>query len=136
MAADVASETSLPAGVANQMIDAIRLQWSAGGGTARIQLDPSHFGELSVSVRVEQGQVTAHLEASSPVVREWLQTHHASLRSGLADHNLSLDRLEVRDPHDRPDAQRRREEPASPRDARRPKRTNRPDTGELFEVVA
>ena len=78
----------------------------------------------------------ARVEADAPVVREWLQSNQATLRHGLAEQNLSLDRLEVSEPRESRDADRR-----GPRDTpdqqqqpqRRPRRAPLDDT---FEVVA
>ena len=78
-----------------QIVQAIRLQWSRGVGEAHIRLDPEQFGDLTVSLRVERGQVVARLQADAPAVREWLQTNQHALHDGLAEHDLTLDRLEV-----------------------------------------
>jgi flagellar hook-length control protein FliK len=123
---------------APQIIQAIKLSWSRSGGEAHIRLDPRQFGDLSVSIRLDGGQVVARLQADAPAVREWLQTNQRTLQDGLAEHQLKLTRFEVvapgedakdpsgkdtREPHD--DAQGR--------PARRPKRH---EHGERFEVVA
>jgi len=86
-------EQALP----NQIVQAIKLQWAQGGGDARVKLQPQYLGELSVSIRVDQGLVTAALEASAPAVREWIAAHESLLRQGLADQGLQLDRLVILD---------------------------------------
>jgi flagellar hook-length control protein FliK len=128
---------SLPTDTTAQIIQALRLQRTANGGTAQIRLEPHHFGALNVSIRVEQGQVIARLEAEAPVVREWLQTNQSWLRSSLADQNLTLDRLEIAEAGSARHEQRRGEDGSQQRreDQQRPRR-RRADTGELFEVVA
>lgn len=133
------SEAALPAGTADQVVQALRLQWARGVGEAHIRLQPDQFGQLSVSLRVEAGQVVARLEADVPAVREWLQANQGSLRVALADHHLELDRLEVSEPVADPDA-RRENRDDRPRqhasDHARSRRQSSPDsTGARFEVV-
>jgi len=129
-----ASDATLPGETVNQIVQAIRLQWANGTSEARITLQPDQFGDVTVSVRVERGQVVARVEADAPVVREWLQSNQASLRSGLAEHHLSLDRLEVSEPRDSRDPERKgqRQTPEE-QPQRRPRRTPLDDS---FEVVA
>lgn len=133
------SEAALPAGTADQVVQALRLQWARGVGEAHIRLQPDQFGQLSVSLRVEAGQVVARLEATVPAVREWLQANQASLRVALADHHLELDRLEVSEPLADPDARRgdRDDRPREhPSDHERSRRQSSSDpTGARFEVV-
>ncbi len=90
------SGTALPEETANQIVQAIRFQLVRGGGEATIRLEPKHFGELSITVRVDQGQVTARVQAESPVVREYLQSHQGMLRDSLADQQLTLGKFENR----------------------------------------
>lgn len=129
--------TALPADTAHQIVQAINLQWRRGVGEARIQLEPQQFGHLTVALRVEQGQVVARLEADTPAVREWLQNNQGLLRGSLAEQNLTLNRLEVAEPHDGRDARERGDAQGSSRDPRQQRRQpRRDDNGELFEVVA
>jgi flagellar hook-length control protein FliK len=129
--------SSLPAETSSQIVQSMRLQLAHGGGTAQIRLEPQHFGELTVSIRVDHGQVVARLEADTPVVREWLQTNQSWLRSSLAEQNLTLDRFEVGEAGESRGGDRRHGDSAqSNREDRPRQRRPRPDTGELFEVVA
>jgi hypothetical protein len=103
------------------LVQAIRLLWTKGAGEAHIALEPSHLGELTVALRVDQGLVAVRLQSDTALVREWLQSHQQVLRQGLADHQLTLDRLEIaepspsEEPRDREDRQPRQ----PPRDQRR-----------------
>jgi flagellar hook-length control protein FliK len=131
------SASTLPGETATQIVQAMRLQVAQGGGTAHIRLEPEHFGELNVTIRVDRGQVVARLEAEVPAVREWLQNNQALLRSNLAEHSLTLDRLEVAESRDARNEQRRDgDRPGNPRGDQPRQRRRKPDTGELFEVVA
>ena len=128
--------TTLPTDTVNQIVQAIRLQWSNGSSEARITLQPDQFGDVTVSVRVERGQVVARVEADAPVVREWLQNNQVTLRQGLAEHNLTLDRLEVAKPPESRDADRRGDRQAPDEQPhRRPPQRPRSDE-DAFEVVA
>jgi len=120
----------------DQIVQAIRLQWSRGGGEAQIRLEPRQFGNLTVSVRVDHGQVVARLQADTPIVREWLQANQQLLRQSLGEHNLTLSRLEVSEPGDaRPGTSRDGKNDGEPSDGRQTRRPRTPETGETFEVV-
>jgi flagellar hook-length control protein FliK len=83
--------------VPRQIVQAIRLQWSQGVGTARVTLQPDYLGDMSIDIRVDRGAVTAVLDASNASVRQWLEGHEPLLRQSLADQGLTLDRLVVKD---------------------------------------
>jgi hypothetical protein len=128
---------SLPGTTAAQIVQTIQLAWFRHGGEARITLDPQQFGDLSVAMRVDRGVVVARLQADAPQVREWLHANQDTLRTGLAEHHLRLDRLEIaatdeaRESENREAGQRDGKEPSShPRRSRR----HRPD--QLFEIDA
>jgi flagellar hook-length control protein FliK len=129
-------EGMLPESTVNQIVQAIRLQWANGTGEARITLEPEQFGDVTVSLRVEHGQVTARVEADTPVVREWLQSNQQTLRHGLAEQNLRLDRLEVAAPPESRDADRRDDARQRGGDQPPPRRQRRLQGQETFEVVA
>jgi len=124
------------AGTTDQIIQAIRLQWTKGGGEAHIRLEPRQFGDLTVSVSVNQGQVVARLQADTPIAREWLQANHQVLRQGLADQQLTLARLEVSEPSAETRHGAPRDGQPSQQDGRRPRRPRTPDVGETFDIVA
>ena len=128
---------AVPAETSTQIVQAIRMQMLRDGGEAHIRLDPRQFGDMTVRIKVDQGQVTARVEADTPVVREWLQSNQHVLRQSLAGQQLTLDRLEVHEP---PASDSGRREDPSAREQHRQQqqgqRRRRPDTGELFEVVA
>jgi flagellar hook-length control protein FliK len=127
-------DTDLP----EQIVQSIRLQALDLGGEARVRLRPEYLGEVVVSVRVDRGAVTATLQADTPAVRRWIETHEASLRTGLAEHGLHLDRLIVSEPaksESDPEERRRQsseEQPARKQPRRSPR--NEEEAG-TFEVV-
>jgi flagellar hook-length control protein FliK len=129
-------ETGVPGENAARIVQSIRLQWARGGGEARITLEPSHLGELTVSLKVEQGAVSVRLHAETPIVREWLQSQQQTLRQGLAEHQLTLERLEIAAPASSESSRDRDERPF--RDSRdsRDKRDRRPGRDATFELEA
>ena len=131
---------ALPEETANQIVQAIRFQLVRGGGEATIRLEPKHFGELSITVRVDQGQVTARVQAESPVVREYLQSHQGLLRESLADQQLTLGKFEIAEPPaESRDSERRSAEERASHGDRQSQRRRQPSPNtpfEPFEVVA
>ena len=130
-------QESLPQTTAAQIVQSIQLAWSRDGGEARIKLDPQQFGDLSVAMRVERGQVVARVQAEAPVVREWLHSNQDTLRAGLAEHQLRLDRLEIAATDDRRDSAHKdehgqRDDEARPHGRRRARRP----AHQTFEVNA
>ncbi|MCC7010576.1 MAG: flagellar hook-length control protein FliK [Acidobacteria bacterium] len=127
---------TLPETTIADLVQSIRLRTLQGGGEAHIRLEPQHFGEVTISVRVEDGQVVARVVAESTAVRDWLQSNQGWLRTQLAEQQLTLDRLDVREPADAqetgsgPDGRRHQD------DQRRQRRARQADTGARFEVVA
>jgi flagellar hook-length control protein FliK len=81
--------------IAGQVVRAISMAWRDGVGEAKVRLTPEHLGEVTVSLRVERGQVTAHVQADTATAREWIQAHEVDLRQGLEGQGLQLARLVV-----------------------------------------
>jgi flagellar hook-length control protein FliK len=134
-AAVVAMTDAAPADNAGELIQSIRLLSTRGGGEMHIRLQPRHFGDLQISVRVDDGQVVTRLTADSAVVREWLQSNQGLLRQALEDQGLSLHRLEVQESEAEARARQERQSRGDQSEDRQPRR-RRPDTGAVFEVVA
>ena len=95
----------------HRLVQSMRLQFLRGGGEAIVQLHPEHLGQVTVSLRVEQGSVAARITAAAPVVAEWLEARQQSLRDGLQANGLTLDRLSIDRDGRSPDRRERREPP-------------------------
>src|SRR4030095_3924295 len=94
-----------------QLVQSMRMQFRDGIGEAVLRLKPEHLGSVSISLRVENRGLKAHVQADMPAVRQWLESQQDTLRSALAEHGLRLDRLYVEPRGGRqtaPDDQRRR----------------------------
>jgi flagellar hook-length control protein FliK len=102
-----------------------------GGGEARIRLQPAHLGEVVMTVKVDQGTVTAVLQVDSEAARSWIRTHQDVLRASLGEQGLGLERFTVteRDRRDARDGRDRRDEPTPRR-----RSTSSGPTATRFEI--
>ena len=106
-------------GIVPQVVKAIHLQWRQGLGEARLRLDPAHLGEVQVTLRVQDGAVSALLRAETPAAQAWIDARQQELRSALEHQGLRLEHFEVIvDPDGRRDANREQLPFARPRPAR------------------
>ncbi|MGE0591272.1 MAG: flagellar hook-length control protein FliK [Vicinamibacterales bacterium] len=117
------------AGNLDRLVQSMRLQARDGIAEATIRLRPDHFGDVTISVRVERGVVTASVLSDSADVKAWLREHEASLRAGLAEQGLELGDLVISD-EDRP-----RERHDAPRQPRRSWTTTPDPDAPRFDVV-
>jgi len=115
-----------------QIVQSIRMQANQGVSEAKVQLRPEHLGALNITLKVENGQVTATIQAEVPAVRHWIESHESSLRQALLDQGLELNRLIVH-----PDGEASSGEA---HDQEAPRRHPRPqswrDESMTFEVLA
>ena len=114
--------------VVQQLVSSMKLQWKNGVGEARLHLRPDALGQVSVSLRVESGAVTAVVRAESAQVQEWILQHQQTLRDQLEASGLTLGELVV-EPDDRGQGdareqathQRRRQPPRRTTDVETPR---------------
>jgi len=66
-----------------------------GGGTLRLRLSPPELGSLSLEVKVEQGVVTARVEADTQAARSLLLENLPLLRERLAEYGMRVDQFDV-----------------------------------------
>ena len=114
------------------MVRTVRLFTAGSGATeARLTLEPEHLGPVALTVRVEQGSVSAHFRAETPAAHRWIETHQQELRTGLREQGLEVKEVVVTTD---PDARRERRQDAQPA---RPARSRRAPTADAprFEVV-
>ena len=78
-------------------MQSIRLHAVQGTTEARVQLRPDHLGALNITLKVEQNQVTATIQADVAAVRSWIESHESSLRQALSDQGLHLAKLVVQE---------------------------------------
>ena len=101
----------------DQMVQSMRVMVKDSISEATVHLRPEHFGDVRIQVRVDGKNVSAIVHTDSTGVHEWLNGQESTIRSGLAEHGLQLDRLIVqRDgrqdrrhaAHEQPEPRRRR----------------------------
>jgi flagellar hook-length control protein FliK len=133
--APAASAVALPdeAGVASSIVQTLRLQMHDGVGTAIMHLEPEYLGAVSVSLRLENGVVTATIHAESPQVRGWMEANAPLLRESLASQGLTLDRLLVTDDRIADEPSGRQQAHEQEQQARQ--RPRRDDDATTFEVI-
>jgi flagellar hook-length control protein FliK len=91
-----------PAENLSRLVQSIRVQARDGVSNATLRLNPEHLGELTVTIRVEAGTVSAVVRAESGDVRQWLRGQEGSIRAALAEQGLHLDELVVEQDGERP----------------------------------
>src|SRR5262245_56207258 len=121
------------AGVVSSIVQTLRLQMRDGVGTAVVHLEPEYLGAVSISLRVENGVVTATMQAENPQVRGWMEANASMLRDSLASQGLTLDQLIVTDDRIADDSSSNRQEHEQEQPARQ--RPRRDDDATTFEVV-
>jgi hypothetical protein len=116
----IAEPTSDGQPLSHAIVRSLKVQWRQGVGEATLRLRPEFLGELTVSLRVQGGGVTAVLQSDSPLVRGWIEAHQADLKKALEGQGLSLENLVI-DPEGHPQ-QRREENPQDESQARHQRR--------------
>jgi flagellar hook-length control protein FliK len=114
------------------VVRSVRMHFNQGGGEARLQLNPEHLGQVTLTVKVDQGSVAAHIQAESPDARRWIESNQQELRSALEDQGLEVKELVVTTD---PDGQREREQQAREAFKPRPRRREDGAAAPKFEVV-
>jgi hypothetical protein len=64
-------------------------------GTVQLRLNPPELGRLNLEVRIEDGVVTARIEAETEVARILLLDHLPALRERLAEQDYRIGRFQV-----------------------------------------
>jgi flagellar hook-length control protein FliK len=95
-----ALDTGTPAAddreVVPQLVRAMRTQFRAGIGEARIRLHPEHLGEVRVSIRIDGDRVSALLQVERADVQRAIESQSDTLRAGLTAQGFTLEHLSVR----------------------------------------
>ena len=128
--------TAAPEEQAAQIVRSMRLQWRGQTGEATLRLQPDHLGNVFVSVRVEQGSVSAMVRAETPAAQQWIQQHQQQLRDALDAQGLRVAQFTVTsNPDDRPrrDSEQEQNQDASGRRSRPRARQNGSDD-RRFEI--
>lgn len=81
----------MPNQVARGLAAAVRQR----DGTLTLRLSPESLGDIKIQVRVESGQVSAHISAQTEQARHLLSESAPTLRSALEAHGLVVERIDV-----------------------------------------
>jgi len=65
-------------------------------GAVRLKLQPPELGSLRMELTIRNGAISAQLEAETPAARNLLLENLSGLRDRLAQHDMRIDRFEVR----------------------------------------
>jgi flagellar hook-length control protein FliK len=125
------------AAVEASIVRSMQWQYRHGVGSAVVNLDPGYLGHVTIALQIERGVVTATLHAANAEVRAWMQANEGSLRQGLSDQGLSLDRLVVfeDEPAEQSPSQHSGRQQSHEQEQRRPRRTPRPEETTVFDVI-
>jgi flagellar hook-length control protein FliK len=77
------------------IVTSMRAEVLPNGGTMRIRLDPPQLGAMQVTVRIQDGLVTAAFETSSDEATRLLGHSLNQLKATLETHGVAVDRLQV-----------------------------------------
>jgi len=120
--------------VVAQLVQSMRVQFRDGIGQAVVRLRPEHLGAVQIALKIENGSISATVQAEVASVRQWLESQQDTLRASLAEQGLRLERFVV-EPDGRRQAAR---DDAQPREERR-RQHRRQVSGTdhpVFEVTA
>ncbi len=115
------------------MVRTVRLFTGGNGASeARLTLEPDHLGPVALTIRVEQGSVSAHFRTDTPAAQRWIEAHQQELRNGLREQGLDVKDLVVTTD---PDARRDRRQDAPPARPARARRAQVSADAPRFEVM-
>jgi flagellar hook-length control protein FliK len=129
--------TAAPEEQAAQIVRSMRLQWRGATGEATLRLQPDHLGQVFVSVRVENGTVSATVRAETPAAQQWIQQHQQQLRDALDAQGLRVAQFHVTsNPDDRPrrDHEQEQNQDGTGRRSSRGRARNDDDSDRRFEI--
>jgi flagellar hook-length control protein FliK len=134
-ATNVATRAAEPIDVPSQIVRSAQLQWRDGVGEAKLKLTPENLGEVTISLRVEQGSVFATVRAESAAAMQAIQARQQELQSALEAQGLHLDHLILSTD---PDRQRDQQQPQhrAPKRAHLKPQANESGETPRFEILA
>jgi flagellar hook-length control protein FliK len=115
-----------------RLIDSMKFQVKQGVQEATVRLNPEHLGEVTISVRVERGAVSAVIHTDTPAVQQWLESQEGKLRSGLSEQGMHLERFYV---HRDGQQQAREQQRQQPQASAQRYRQQHNQSAASFEVV-
>ena len=115
----------------DQLVQTMRVMVKDQVTEATVHLRPQHFGEVSIQVRMDGKSVSAIIHTESSQVRDWMLGQEGTLRTGLSEQGLQLDRLVVQ----RDGRQDRRDTQQQQPERRRQRQREQSESQPTFEVT-
>lgn len=115
----------------DQLVQTMRVMVKDQVTEATVHLRPQHFGEVSIQVRMDGKSVSAIIQTESTQVRDWMLGQEGTLRTGLSEQGLQLDRLVVQ----RDGRQDRRDASQQQPERRRQRQRPQPGSQQTFEIT-
>jgi flagellar hook-length control protein FliK len=88
-------ETEFAATNHDKIISTVRTQLLPNGGTMQIRLDPPELGQMQVTVRMNDGVMTASFETSNDQATKLLSHSLGQLKDALETQGVSVEKLHV-----------------------------------------
>jgi flagellar hook-length control protein FliK len=115
----------------DEMVRTMRVLVKEQVTEATVRLRPEHFGEVTIQVRMDGKAVSAIVLTDSSQVREWLLGQEGTMRTGLSEQGLQLERLQVQ----RDGRQDRRDADQQQPERRRPRPRPQSESQQTFEIT-
>jgi flagellar hook-length control protein FliK len=115
----------------DQLVQTMRVMVKEQLTEATVHLRPQHFGEVSIQVRLDGKSVSAIIQTESSQVRDWMLGQEGTLRSGLSEQGLQLERLVVQ----RDGRQDRRDNGQQQPERRRQRQRHQSESQQTFEIT-
>jgi flagellar hook-length control protein FliK len=77
------------------LIENAKILSQKGGGEMQMKLTPEGLGEVQLKVTVANGKVDLELKSQNQEVKKMLESTLSELKSSLAQHSLSIDKVKV-----------------------------------------
>lgn len=78
-----------------ELINQAQFAIKKGGGEVKVQLHPEGLGDVSMKVRITDGQVSVEMLASNSDAKHLIEKSLGDLKANLASHKLSVDQIKV-----------------------------------------
>jgi flagellar hook-length control protein FliK len=115
----------------DQLVQTMRVMVKEQVTEATVHLRPQHFGEVSIKVRMDGKSVSAIIQTESSQVRDWMLGQEGTLRNGLSEQGLQLERLVVQ----RDGRQDRRDNSQQQPERRRQRQRPQSESQQTFEIT-
>jgi flagellar hook-length control protein FliK len=93
--AQAASAPTIDPENVDRIVQSMQVSSKQGVMEATVHLRPDYLGDVTIQLKVDGTGVSAVVHAESSGVREWLESKEQTIRQGLSEHGLDLDKFVV-----------------------------------------